>query len=136
LLSGGVFTVGLRFWLIVVAAFIGFKIVSFFADSYSLNAAAPPEIDNAPNELTSLFCADMKVMAKQVKEGRNVGMTQSDYLSMIADSASNFSDSRNIDQVTRVSEAVVKGAWMSNDDPAAYSEFVHETCLDTISLVP
>ena len=89
-----------------------------------------------PNELTRQFCSSMKVMAKQVKEGRELGMTQNYYLEMIAKNKFTSSDTRNIEQVTRISEAVIKGAWLSDDDPESYSIFVHETCLETVVLVP
>jgi hypothetical protein len=95
-----------------------------------------PIANAEPNELTRQFCSGMKTMARQVKEGRASGMTQADYSSMVADNKRKFAGTPNIEQVVRISEAIVKGAWLSSDDPQTFSELVHETCLETVVLEP
>jgi hypothetical protein len=95
-----------------------------------------PVANAEPNELTRQYCSGMKTMARQAKEGRDAGITQADFRSMIDDHKLKFSGARNIELVTRMSEAIVKGAWLSPDDPETYSELVHEICLEEVVLVP
>ena len=117
----------------MIVAFLAFKSLSFFVTSYVKHR---PVSSAAPNELTRQFCFGMKTMAKQVKEGRASGMTQADYKGMIADIKHKFTDSPNSEQVVHMSNTIIKAAWLSSDDPQTFSEIVHETCLETIVLVP
>ena len=95
-----------------------------------------PVANAEPNELTRQYCSGMKTMAKQAKAARDSGMAQADFSNMIDDHKLKFSGARNIDQHIRMSEAIVKGAWVSSDDPQAYAELVHDTCLETVVLEP
>ena len=94
------------------------------------------EVSAMPNDLTRQYCSGMKTMARQAKEGRDSGLTQADFSSTIDDLKLKFSGARNIDQHIRMSEAIVKGAWLSSDDPETYSELVHKICLEEVVLVP
>ena len=95
-----------------------------------------PVANAEPNELTRKYCSGMKTMAKQAKAARDSGMTQADFNSTIDDLKLKFSGARNIDQHIRMSEAIVKGAWLTSDDPETYSELVHKICLEEVVLVP
>jgi hypothetical protein len=95
-----------------------------------------PVANAAPNELTRQFCLNIKTMARQAKEARELGSSQFDLERNVAEMTEQYEGTPNLDQVIRISNAVIKAAWLTDDDPDAYSELVHETCLDTITLVP
>lgn len=95
-----------------------------------------PVANAAPNELTRQFCLNVKTMARQAKEARDLGSSQLDLERNVAEMTEQFEGTPNLDQVIRISNAVIKAAWLTDDDPQTFSDFVHDTCLETVVLVP
>ena len=92
--------------------------------------------ETEPNQLTRQYCASMKELAFRVSGLRDLGMTQNEAIDNFSEVGQNFAGTKNYNFVARTTEAVIIGAWMSEQTPREYSELVHETCLEEIDLVP
>lgn len=101
-----------------------------------LIASTPVQAGDVPNDLTRQFCASLKVQAENVIRFKNLGLTQDDFLDMVDKQERKLVGTRNLEMVVRTHRAIIKGAWLTDDDAETYSEFVHQTCLAEIVLIP